>query len=126
MKSQSKKFFCALLFSVALVSCKSRHADNPRESLAVVLRDSLGAATNPQVAFLKDNRHLLVQFDTTAFPDLSDSAYAKKAEEIGRFVERHYELAGSLDSITIMAHQLLSPGAWKIRQERTFAVAALR
>ena len=100
--------------------------DNARENLAAVLGDSLGAATNPEVAFLKDNRHLLVQFDTVAFPDLSDSAHAKRAEEIARFVERHYELAGDLDSVTVMAHQLLSPGAWKIRQERTFTAAVLR
>jgi len=126
VKSYPKKLFCGMLISVALVSCKTRPVDNARENLAAVLRDSLGAATNPEVAFRKDSTHLLVQFDTVAFPDLSDSAYAKRAEEIGRFVERHYESGGSIDSVTVMAHQLLSPGAWKIRQERTFAAAALR
>jgi len=49
-----------------------------------------------------------------------------RAEEIGGFSKRHYEKPADLDSISVMAHEQVQPGVWKIRQMRTFSISQLR
>jgi hypothetical protein len=119
------KLVYALIVSVAAGACNNQQ-QTPREKLKAVLRDSIGAATNPQVSYLNNDKHLLVQFDTTAFASLSDSVFTLRAKEIGGFSKRHYEKPADLDSISVMAHEQVQPGVWKIRQMRTFSVSALR
>lgn len=101
-----------------------------RARLASVLRDSLGAATNPNVAFIVDDgsrdRHLYVLFDTTAFATISDSAFVVRARDIARFSLRHYGKAQALDSITVASRETLTPAEARIHHTATFAIAELR
>ena len=104
-----------------------------RAHLVDVLRDSAGAATNPQVAFIDDvgdkhphGQHLYVQLDTSAFSNLPDSAFVLRAQEIARLSMRHYENATNLDSITVVSLESLNPGVARIHHRHTFAVVELR
>ena len=76
--------------------------DNSLERVASALRDSLGKAANPQVAFQKDSTHLLVQLATVAFPTVSESVLTAQATRIASFALRHYEKADQLDSVTCL------------------------
>ena len=100
---------------------------NSRQRLASVLRDSLGEAADPQVAYQRDSTHLLVELATAAFPTVSDSILTGEARNIGSFALRHYEKASQLDSVTVLYREAAPrAGIWYIRHERTFAVANLR
>jgi hypothetical protein len=100
---------------------------NSRERLASVLRDSLGEAADPQVAYQSDSTHLLVELATTAFPTVPDSILTGQARGIGGFALRHYERANQLDSVTVLYREATPhPGIWYIRHTRTFPVASLR
>ena len=54
---------------------------NPRTRLASVLRDSIGAEADPQVAFQRDSTHLLVELATVAFPTISESELSDEAKK---------------------------------------------
>ena len=98
-----------------------------RERLASVLRDSLGEAADPHVAYQRDSTHLLVELATAAFPTVSDSILTGQAHGIGRFALRHYESGNQLDSVTVLYREAAPhPGIWYIRHTRTFPVASLR
>jgi hypothetical protein len=101
-----------------------------RARLASILRDSLGVATEANVAFIVDgrsrDRHLYVLFDTTAFANLSDSAFVVRARDVARFSLRHYEKAQALDSITVASRETLTLAEARIHHTATFAIAELR
>jgi hypothetical protein len=102
-------------------------AANSRERVVSALRDSLGKATDPQVAFQKDSTHLLVQLATVAFPTMSEAALTDQARNIGAFAVRHYENANQLDSVTVLYREAAPPpGVWYIRHTRTFPIGNLR
>jgi hypothetical protein len=100
---------------------------NSRERLASTLRDSLGEAADPHVAYQRDSTHLLVELATAAFPTVADSILTSQARGIGGLALRRYEKANQLDSVTVLYREA-SPqsGIWYIRHERTFPVANLR
>jgi len=100
---------------------------NSRERLASILRDSLGEAADPHVAYQRDSTHLLVELATAAFPTVADSILTGQARAIGGLALRHYEKVNQLDSVTVLYREA-SPrsGVWYIRHERTFPVANLR
>jgi hypothetical protein len=100
---------------------------NSRERLASVLRDSLGEAADPHVAYQRDSTHLLVELATAAFPTVSDSILTGQARGIGGFTLRHYERANQLDSVTVLYREAAPhPGIWYVRHTRTFPVASIR
>lgn len=115
-----------ILLSALMAACVGATPDNPRTRLASVLRDSLGAAADPQVAFQKDPNHLLVELATVAFPTVSESELSDEAKHIGGFAFKHYERANELDSVTVLYREKVRSGVWWIRHERTFAVEELR
>jgi hypothetical protein len=99
---------------------------NSRERLSSVLRERLGKAADPQVAFKRDSTHLLVQLDTVAFPTVSESLLTDQARRIAGFALRHYERANQLDSVTVLYRAPVSRGVWYIRDTRTFPIENLR
>jgi hypothetical protein len=104
-----------------------RTPTNSRGRLASVLRDSLGEAADPHVAYQRDSTHLLVELATAAFPTVSDSILTGQARGIGGFALRHYERASELDTVTVLYREAAPhPGIWYIRHTRTFPVASLR
>jgi hypothetical protein len=115
-----------ILPSALVAACVGVTPDNSRTRLASVLRDSVGAAADPQVAFAKDSTHLLVQLATVAFPTVSESELTDEAKSIGGFAFKHYERANELDSVTVLYREKVRSGVWWIRHERTFAVEELR
>ena len=99
---------------------------NPRERVTSALRDSLGTAADPQVAFQKDSTHLLVQLATVAFPTIPEAALTYQARNIAAFAVRHYENANQLDSVTVLYREAAPHrGIWYIRHERTFPIRSL-
>ena len=112
--------------SILLWATACNKSPDPRDKLTSTLRDSVNADANPQVGYLRDSAHLLINFDTTAFADRSDSAFALKAKDIANFALRHYANPQQLDSLTITARYPTSPGVWRVTNERTFAVSELR
>ena len=100
---------------------------NSRERLAYALRDSLGTAADPQVAFQRDSTHLLVELATAAFPTIPEAALTHQARSIAGFAVRSYENANQLDSVTVLYREAARhPGVWHIRHERTFPIGELR
>ena len=99
---------------------------NSRERLASELKDSLGEAANPDVGFMKDSTHLLVNLATVAFRTVPESVLTVQARDIGRFALRHYERATEVDSVTVLYREAVSPGFWYVRHERTFPAGELR
>lgn len=122
---------CALGFCLASFACEPQgHESQARDRLTRVLRDSLGATTDPNVAFIKDggsrDSHLYVMFDTTAFPNVSDSVFELHARDLARFAIRHYDQAEMLDSVTVESREAVKPGMWRIHHTRAFAIAELK
>ena len=115
-----------ILLSAFIAACVGVTPDNSRTRLASVLRDSLGAAADPQVAFQRDSTHLLVQLATVAFPTVSEAELSDEAKHIGGFAFQHYERANELDSVTVLYHEKVRSGVYWIRHERTFPVEQLR
>ena len=100
---------------------------NSRERLSYALRDTLGTAADPQVAFQRDSTHLLVQLATVAFPAMPEAVLTQQARNIAVFAARHYENANQLDSVTVLYREATPhPGIWHIRHERTFPIGELR
>ncbi len=122
----------ALLSSLTLIlgaaACeKEGHEAEARARLRSDLRDSLGAATDPEVAFIgRRGSHLYVHFDTTAFANLSDSAFVVRARDVARFSLRHYQKAQDLDSITVGARENVKPGLARIHHTAAFGIAGLQ
>jgi len=110
---------------ITFVACGG--PSNSRERLASTLRDSLGKAADPHVAYQRDSTHLLVELATAAFPTVADSILTSQARGIGGLALRHYEKADQLDSVTVLYREAAPhSGVWYIRHERTFPVANLR
>ena len=99
---------------------------NSRERIASALRDSLGKAADPQVAFQRDSTHLLVELATVAFPTVPESVLTAQARDIGGFALRHYERANQVDSVTVLYREAVRSGVWYIRHTCTFSVESLR
>jgi hypothetical protein len=118
-------FFGSVL-TVLLAGCIQNTDAPARAQLASTLRDSIGTTADPQVAFLVHRKHLLVHLDSKAFTGVSDSAFIVKARDIALFSLRHYENAGSLDSITVQRREVIAPKhTMLIKQSHAFAVAEL-
>ena len=115
-----------ILLLAFAAACGGPAKDESRERLASALRESLGKAANPQVAFERDSTHLLVQLSTVAFPTIPESALTEQARNIGSFAFRHYEKANQLDSVTVLYREGVRRGVWWIRHMRTFSVEELR
>ena len=99
---------------------------NSRERLAAALKDRVGDLADPDVGFMRDSTHLLVNLATVAFRTVPDSVLTVQAKAIGAFALRHYERANELDSITVLYREKVSSGFWYVRHERTFPVGELR
>jgi hypothetical protein len=97
-----------------------------RERVASALRDSLGKAADPEVAFQRDSTHLLVELATAAFPTMPEAVLTSHARSIGVFALRHYENANQLDSVTVLYREAAGPAVWYIRHTRTFSIGNLR
>lgn len=121
----------ALALCLVAVTCRPKVPDaDARTRLITALRDSVGAAVNPDVGFITDGghreSHLYVTFDTSAAPALSDPLFDERARDLARFALRHYEKVSDLDSVTVATRQLRQPGVWQVQHRRTFAVAGLK
>jgi hypothetical protein len=123
MKLRIRPQWLLLLLSIA-GAC--HEPANSRERVASALRDSLGKAADPAVAFQKDSTHLLVELAAAAFPTMPESALTDQARNIGVFAVRHYENASRLDSVTVVYREAARPGVWYIRHTRTFPIGNLR
>src|SRR4051812_14208915 len=131
VRTLERVFSCAFTLLVGAVACDEKGPEpEARASLTSILRDSVGAATDPKVAFIIEgndrDKHLYVHFDTSAFPNMSDSAFGLRARKIAQLSMRHYEKAGNLDSITIASRENLKPGVARIHYQRAFSIAQLR
>jgi len=120
-----------LTILIAGLACDRKAPErDARGKLASMLRDSIGRTTDPKVAFIVHgtalDRNLYVHFDTTAFANLSDSAFVVRAKEIARFSVRHYDKAQNLDSVTVASRETLEPGVARIHHQLTFSMTALR
>jgi hypothetical protein len=121
---------CGITMLFGWIACaKDDHQAEARATLASFLRDSLGTTTDPQVAFIAGggprDSHLYVHFDTSAFANASDSAFAARARDVARFALRHYPNPQTLDSVTIGARENVAPGMAKIHHTLAFPVAEL-
>ena len=130
MQELRRRTLCVFASSLAAVACHPRAPDSDaRARLAAILRDSLGGSADPNVAFITDGghreSHLYVTFDTTIVPNVSDSLFGFRARDLARFVVRHYDKLGELDSVTVATRELIQPGAWRVLHSRAFAVAGL-
>src|SRR3979409_2112254 len=99
---------------------------NSRERLPSALNTRVGEAADPDVGFMRDSTHLLVNLATVAFRTVPDSVLTVQAKGVGAFALRHYERANEVDSVTVVYREKVSSGFWYIRHERTFPVAELR
>ena len=106
-------------------ACVGPAKDESRERVASALRERLGEAADPQVAFQRDSAHLLVRLATVAFPTVSDSLLTVQARSIASFALGHYEKANQLDSVSVLYHEAVRPGVWHIRHARSFSVENL-
>ena len=116
---------------IGALACNEKGPEpEARANRTSILRDSIGAATDPKVAFIIDgndrDKHLYVHFDTSAFPNMTDSAFGLRAREIAQLSMRHYEKVNNLDSITVASREDLEPGKARIHHERAFSIAQLR
>jgi hypothetical protein len=121
---------CSVTMLFIWIACaKDGHEPEARATLASFLRDSMGPSADPQVAFIAGggprDSHLYVHFDTSAFANTSDSAFAARARDVARFALRHYPDPQTLDSVTIGARENMGPGIAKIHHTLTFPVAEL-
>lgn len=121
----------AALLSFATLACDAKSPeDEARSRLAADLTDSLGRASDPKVGFMIGGgsrySHLVVNFDSLAFANQSDSSFRVKSRDIARFSIRHYEKSDDLDSITVAAGDEVRPGLTKILHTQTFSVADLK
>jgi hypothetical protein len=121
----------ALPLLVGALACGENGPEREaRANLTSILRDSVGAATDPKVAFIIEgndqDKHLYMHFDTSAFPNMTDSAYGLRAREIAQLSMRHYEKINNLDSITVASRENLEPGVARIHHRRAFSIAQLR
>jgi hypothetical protein len=122
---------CSLAFSLAAFACDPKGPESEaRDRLATDLRDSLGSAADPNVAFITNgaekDSHLYVMFDTTAFANVSDSIFELRARDLARFAMRHYEKASRLDSVTVAARESVRPDVWRVHHTRTFTSAQVK
>ena len=115
-----------LLLLFVAAACAGSQKDQSRDRVASALRDTLGQTADPEVAFVRDSTHLLVQLSGDVLPTASDSALTEEARRIGIFALRHYERANELDSVTILYHRKVRRGLWHILQMRAFPVESLR
>lgn len=121
-----RKTALALYAAFVALACHDTSETKARNDLAAALRDSVGAKGNPSVSYLLhgDAKNLQLQFDTVAFADMADSAFAGRARSIAEFAVRHYSDAPG-DSVIILARNLEQPGVWKIVRRRAFATPDL-
>jgi hypothetical protein len=117
---------------VGLVGCsKSDARTTARKEVEATLKDSLGNVGDPTVSFLLELKtgpqqfgHLQVQFDTIAFANMSDSAFAERSRQIAGLANRHYN-GGTLDSVSVLSRTQMGPGAWRVVRMQTYAVRDL-
>ncbi len=122
-----RAFLCWLTLCLPIAGCgETRPVDRARANLASMLRDSLGESTDPKVDFIAHgsdrDRDLYVHFDTSAFANMADSAFNRRALKIAQFAMRHYALVDGLDSVTVAARD----NDAFIHHTRTFSIAQLR
>lgn len=121
-----------LFLSAGAVSCRdTTNARADRERLTAMLRDSVGAQANPNVSAIIDltvgrptDSHLQLEFDTVAFANMSDSAFAVRSRELAAFAVRHYT-GRRPDSVTVLAHVAIDPRMYNVVRMRSFAVRDL-
>jgi hypothetical protein len=112
--------------SIAL-ACQHEKSDVAAgHALASAIKDSIGAKGDPSVSLLMhgNKRNLQVQFDTTAFADMSRASFQVRARDIAQLSLRHYT-ADPGDSVIVLARNLEQPGVWRIVRRASFARADL-
>lgn len=92
-----------------------------RKEVASVLRKSLGDASDPKIAYMRNNAHLLVQLSTAAFPSLEDSVLGPRARQIASTALKSYKLRSEVDSVTVVFREKADIGMWWIRYQRGVA-----
>ena len=121
---------CVLL-SLALIgvasSCTQDLTHRSRKHVASLLSEQIGDAADPQIGFLKDRTHLLVDLSTAAFPTLTESTLTKRSRGFAVTALKNYVKADTLDSISVVYSERLGHkvGGW-IRHTDTFPVSVLR
>lgn len=130
MQDIGRRILCVFAISVTAVACHTRSRDSDaRGRLVSILRDSLGEAAGPNVAFItsaQSQSHLYVTFDTTVAPAVSDSVFELRARDLARFAVRHYDQASELESVTVATRELMQPGLWRVHHSSAFAIAGLK
>ncbi|HJP86161.1 MAG TPA: hypothetical protein VJ852_09240 [Gemmatimonadaceae bacterium] len=126
-------FILAVALIIAGLGCHDSDARRPaRRALVALLSDSVGAEAHPQTSFIVDinagghpnYKHLQLEFDTVAFSNMSDSAFAARSRHVAALAASHYT-GGPLDSVTVLVHDSLGPGAWRIVRMQSYAVRDL-
>src|SRR5438046_10446738 len=111
-----------VLVSAGTLACSNTPRNPARENLVAALQDSLGKDAQPEVAFQRDSTNLQIELAAAPFAKLSDSAFTVRARDIARFALARYEKAGELDSITVLDRDVVSRGAWRIRDTRACSI----
>ena len=122
------KTYALLLLTMIVVesSCTQDPTHRSRKHVASLLSQEIGEAADPQVAFLRDSTHLLVDLSTAAFPTLAESTLTKRARGFAITALKNYDRVDTLDSISVVYTERLGhEGGW-IRHIDAFSVAALR
>ncbi len=73
--------------------------------LRTKVKASFGQELVRTVAYKGDSTHLLIQLDSAAFGEMSDTAILAKARAIGRFAAIHHPAIDVVDSITVSVGQ---------------------
>ena len=113
---------CALLALLG-AACAAELADAVQ--LQRTLKDTYGAASDPQVSLVNGQKALRVRLEGPRFAALADSTAERTAHEVAVFVIRHYGHQAELDTVSISL-VISRTGPVRMTQDHAFAAAALR
>lgn len=115
----------AMLTTLLALGCLSHQKDEALQRVDRSLRERLGELADPQVAFMRDSTHLLIQLATVAFRTVTDDELTDRAKNISSFTYARYDRANEVDSVTVFYREKVRRGVWHIRHIRSFGVADL-
>jgi hypothetical protein len=113
---------CAALALLG-AACAAELADAVH--LQQALKDTYGAASDPQVSLVNGEKKLRVRIEGPHFAALPDSAAERTAREVAVFVIRHYGHQAELDTVAVSL-VISRTGPARMTEDHAFAAAALR
>ena len=113
------------VFALVVIGCSKSPA--PLQHAQAVVLAEVGAAAKPQVAFMRDSTHLLVQLQGGDVAQAQDSAFAQRANRLARLALEAYGRGAGVESVTVSVGDMVAPGmAFRVLQSRTYASSTLQ